>query len=191
MRRVISIFLPTWPTDRLRRQPGAAVPPPDKPLVTAIHDGRRQSVAAVDAASRAEGLGPGMPLAQAQAMVQGLAVVPADPEGDRQALDALAAWCLRYAPPTSADAPDGIWIDATGAAHLFGGEAALLVVTLSPERPSPTRPAQPGRRHAMQTRPPPWCLPARPPRGWRRCRSRPCGCRRTRWTVFPGWGSTS
>jgi len=126
MRRVISIFLPTWPTDRLRRQPGAAVPPPDKPLVTAIHDGRRQSVAAVDAASRAEGLGPGMPLAQAQAMVQGLAVVPADPEGDRQALDALAAWCLRYAPPTSADAPDGIWIDATGAAHLFGGEAALL-----------------------------------------------------------------
>jgi protein ImuB len=126
MRRVISIFLPTWPTDRLRRQPSAAVPPSDKPLVTAIHDGRRQSVAAVDAASRAEGLRPGMPLAQAQAMVQGLAVVPADPEGDSRALDALAAWCLRYAPLTSADAPDGIWIDATGAAHLFGGEAVLL-----------------------------------------------------------------
>ena len=67
-----------------------------------------------------------MPLAQAQAMVQGLAIVPADPAGDSRALDALAAWCLRYAPLTSADAPDGIWIDATGAAHLFGGEAALL-----------------------------------------------------------------
>jgi protein ImuB len=95
-------------------------------LVTAIHDGRRQSVAAVDAAARAEGLRPGMPLAQAQAMVQGLAVVPADPQGDARALDALAAWCLRYAPLTSADTPDGVWIDATGAAHLFGGEAALL-----------------------------------------------------------------
>jgi protein ImuB len=126
MRRVISIFLPTWPTDRLRRLSGAAVPPPDRPVVTAIHDGRRQSVAAVDAAARAEGLRPGMPLAQAQATVQGLAVVPADPAGDQQALDALAAWCLRYAPLTSADAPDGIWIDATGAAHLFGGEVALL-----------------------------------------------------------------
>jgi len=125
MRRVISIFLLTWPTDRLRRQTGA-VPPPDKPLVTAIHDGRRQSVAAVDAAARAEGLRPGMPLARAQAMVQGLAVMPANPNGDARALDALAAWCLRYAPLTSADAPDGIWIDATGAAHLFGGEAALL-----------------------------------------------------------------
>jgi protein ImuB len=95
-------------------------------LVTAIHDGRRQSVSAVDAASRAEGLRPGMPLAQAQAMVQGLAVVPADLDGDARALDAVAAWCLRYAPRTSADAPDGIWIDATGAAHLFGGEGALL-----------------------------------------------------------------
>jgi protein ImuB len=126
MRRVISIFLPTWPTDRLRRQSRAAAPPPDRPLVTAIHDGRRQSVAAVDAAARAEGLRPGMPLAQARAMVQGLAVVPADPVGDAQAVDALAAWCLRYAPLTSADAPDGVWIDATGAAHLLGGEAALL-----------------------------------------------------------------
>jgi protein ImuB len=67
-----------------------------------------------------------MPLAQAQAMVQGLAVVPTDPEGDSRALDALAAWCLRYAPLTSADAPDGVWIDATGATHLFGGEAPLL-----------------------------------------------------------------
>ncbi len=67
-----------------------------------------------------------MPLAQAQAMVQGLAVVPADPAGDSRALDALAAWGLRYAPLTSADAPDGLWIDATGAAHLFGGETALL-----------------------------------------------------------------
>ncbi len=102
------------------------MPAPDKPLVTAIHDGRRQSVSAVDAASRAEGLRPGMPLAQAQAMVQGLAVVPVDLDGDARALDAVAAWCLRYAPLTSADAPDGIWIDATGAAHLFGGEGALL-----------------------------------------------------------------
>jgi protein ImuB len=67
-----------------------------------------------------------MPLAQAKAIVQGLAVAQADPEGDARALDALAAWCLRFAPLTSADAPDGLWIDATGAAHLFGGEAALL-----------------------------------------------------------------
>ena len=88
MRRVISMFLPTWPTDRLRRQPSAAVPPPDRPLVTAIHDGRRQSVAAADAAARSQGLRPGMPLAQAQAMVRAWRWCQRDPEGDAQALDA-------------------------------------------------------------------------------------------------------
>jgi protein ImuB len=67
-----------------------------------------------------------MPLAQAQARVPGLAVMPADPPGDAQALGALAGWCLRVAPLTAPDAPDGIWIDATGTAHLHGGEQRML-----------------------------------------------------------------
>jgi nucleotidyltransferase/DNA polymerase involved in DNA repair len=35
-------------------------------------------------------------------------------------------WALRYAPIATADPPDGLVIDATGAAHLHGGEAAML-----------------------------------------------------------------
>ncbi|MGH7082253.1 MAG: DUF6504 family protein [Acetobacteraceae bacterium] len=42
------------------------------------------------------------------------------------ALRGIAAWCLRYAPLVALDPPDGIWIDITGSAHLFGGESALL-----------------------------------------------------------------
>src|SRR5271166_5122764 len=126
MRRVISVFLPTWPTDLLRRQRSAAVPPADRPLVTAMHDGRRQTVAAADRVARSLGLGPGMPLAQAQAVVPGLPVSTATPDADARALEDLAAWCLRYAPLTAPDPPDGVWIDATGCAHLFGGEAAML-----------------------------------------------------------------
>jgi len=91
-----------------------------------MHDGRRQVVAAADRVARFLGLAPGMPLAQAQAQVPGLAIVAADPEDDRRALDGLAAWCLRYAPLTAPDPPDGVWIDITGAAHLLGGEAPLL-----------------------------------------------------------------
>lgn len=125
MRRVISVFLPSWPTDRLRRSSHAAMPP-DEPLITAMHDGRRQVIAGVDRAARSVGLLPGMPLARAQAMVPGLTVMSADPTGDDQALGGLAAWCLRYAPLTAQDRPAGLWIDATGVAHLFGGEAALL-----------------------------------------------------------------
>ena len=35
MARVISVFLPMWPIDRLRRQAGDAAPPAELPLVLA------------------------------------------------------------------------------------------------------------------------------------------------------------
>jgi protein ImuB len=95
-------------------------------LVTHAHDGRRLAVAAANQAALALGLRPGMPLAHAQAMVPGLEVAEADPAGDAAALTDLAAWCLRYTPLTAPEPPDGIWIDATGSAHLHGGEAAML-----------------------------------------------------------------
>lgn len=90
------------------------------------HDGRRLMVAAADAAARATGILAGMPLAHARALHPTLAVRDADPADDAAALADLAAWCLRYTPLAAPDAPDGLWLDATGSAHLFGGEAALL-----------------------------------------------------------------
>ena len=102
------------------------MPPADKPLVTAMQEKRRQVVAAADRAARALGLAAGMPLAQAQAMVPGLRVLPATPERDARALEEAAAWGLRYAPLTAPDSPNGLWIGATGCTHLFGGEAATL-----------------------------------------------------------------
>ena len=125
MRRVVSLFLPTWPTDRLRRH-GHVGLPVAQPLVTRAHDGRRMVIAAVDTAARREGLRPCMPLAHAMAMVPGLVVADADPEGDRRALSDLAAWCLHLSPMTAPDPPDGIWIDITGCAHLHGGEPRML-----------------------------------------------------------------
>lgn len=100
--------------------------PPDEPLVCRSSDGRRLVVSGADARARALGVQPGMPLAQARAMLPGLVVHEADVAGDSAALARLAGWCLRIAPLTAADAPDGIWIDATGAAHLHGGEAPML-----------------------------------------------------------------
>jgi protein ImuB len=125
MRRVASVWLPTWPTDRLRRQRRVAdVPPPGSPLITATHDGRRRVVAAADSAAQALGLRPGQPIARAQALVPGLAVAEADPAGDEAALGRLAAWCLRrYAPLTAPDPPDGVWLDVTGCAHLWQSDA--------------------------------------------------------------------
>lgn len=128
MTRVVSLFLPTWSTDRVRRKAGDASPPAEAPLVLIGHDGRRRVVVAADAAAQAAGLRVGMPATKAQALVPGLIVQDADPAADAEALDRLAVWALqRYAPVVAADPPDGIVIDSTGADHLHGGEHAMAV----------------------------------------------------------------
>jgi protein ImuB len=130
MRRVVSLYLPTWPTDRLRRKGGGGnvngSPPFSEPLVTAVRQGPRRVVASVDQASRRLGLRPGLTIAEAQARVPGLHVVEATPDEDAAALEALARWCLACTPLVSVNPPDGIWLDIAGSAHLFGGETALL-----------------------------------------------------------------
>ena len=127
MPRVVSLFLPTWPTDRFRRKSGDAAPPPEAPLVLVGRDGRRRVVLAADAAAHAAGQRIGMPASKAQALVPGLIVHDAEPDVDEIALERLALWALRrYAPIVAADPPDGLVIDTTGADHLHGGEAAML-----------------------------------------------------------------
>jgi protein ImuB len=67
-----------------------------------------------------------MAVSQAQALHPGLQLEAADQAADLAGLKRLAAWCLRFTPLTAPCAPDGVWLDITGCAHLHGGEAALL-----------------------------------------------------------------
>ena len=69
---------------------------------------------------------PGMALAHAMALAPGLHVAEADPTAEAAGLLRLAEWCRGATPLVAADPPDGLWLDVTGCAHLFGGEAALL-----------------------------------------------------------------
>src|SRR4051794_7730309 len=127
MRRVISVFLPTLSTDRVRRKAGDAAPSPEAPLILVGRDGRRRIVLAADAAAQAIGLRVGMPATKAQALVKGLVIQDADPAADLKAVQRLALWMLqRFAPIVAADPPDGIVMDSTGADHLHGGKAAML-----------------------------------------------------------------
>jgi len=71
------------------------------------------------------GLAPGMPLADARAMYPGLQAVAADAAADAALLESLAGWCLHYTPLVGLAPPDGLVLDISGCAHLFGGEAAL------------------------------------------------------------------
>jgi hypothetical protein len=82
-------------------------------------------LAAVNDAAARLGLNVGMALADAKAMYPTLAVADADPEADRHLLEAIADWCDRWTPLIGLDPPDGLTLDITGCAHLFGGEAAF------------------------------------------------------------------
>jgi protein ImuB len=67
-----------------------------------------------------------MGIADARAMYPGIEIVAADPEADRRLLEGLADWCDRYTPLVALDGQDGLFLDITGCAHLFGGEEAML-----------------------------------------------------------------
>jgi protein ImuB len=131
MSRVVSLYLPSWPTDRLRRKMGAAAPDAALPLVLVGQSGRRREVVATNAAALKAGLRIGMPATKAQALVKELLIHHADPAADAEALERLAVWALRYSPIVAADDPDGLVIDATGASHLHGGEDAMVADAIS------------------------------------------------------------
>lgn len=127
MTRVVSLFLPRWPTDRLRRKSPDAASLRDRPLVLVGHEGARRVVTALDAAAEHLGLRVGMPVAKAQALAPGLVLRPADLQADAKGLELLARWALQHiSPVVAADLPDGLVIDTTGAEHLHGGETAML-----------------------------------------------------------------
>lgn len=73
-------------------------------------------------------LGPGLTLADARARVPDLIVQDHDAAADADWLDRLADRCVRFTPMVAADPPDGLLLDVTGCAHLFGDEENLTAM---------------------------------------------------------------
>lgn len=126
-RRIVSLWLPRLPTDaRARCAPGLR----DRPVAAILAERGRLAVVAVNRAAEEAGVLPGMTLADARAILgggePGLTVFDAEPLTDARLLERIAAWCTRYTPWTAPDGPDGVVLDITGCAHLFGGEEALV-----------------------------------------------------------------
>lgn len=84
------------------------------------------AITAVNGEAARLGIEPGQSLTDARAAHPDLVSRPAEPEQDRIALLRLARWVGRYGPNRHIDGKEGLWIDITGVAHLFGGEEALL-----------------------------------------------------------------
>ena len=126
MKRVVSVWLPRLAIERLRRSGFA--PPDDVPFAIAS-SGQLRRITAVNPAARRAGIATGMNVADAMAVFPGLALASADDAADRAVLDRLADWCSHYTPWAAVDPWThgfGLWLDVSGCAHLFGGEAGLV-----------------------------------------------------------------
>jgi protein ImuB len=127
--RWLAIYLPRLSTDRLIRSGRA--PAEHRPLATYAKDAGAFQLTGLDARASNLGLRLAMSLADARAMQPSLEAVEAEPEEDARTLDNIAAWCGRFTPIVTIDPPEGLFLDITGCAHLFGGEEGLrtLIVT--------------------------------------------------------------
>ena len=140
MRRIVSVWLIDWPVTVWRRsamrarRPASPPDPaldPQNPFALILKNSRGAAVLhALNPAARRAGLRRGQTQADARAMIPHLIGKPADVEADARALTALAVWAERWSPSVSLDPAteglEGLFLDVTGATHLFGGEAELL-----------------------------------------------------------------
>lgn len=129
MSRVVCVWLPHLPIERLKRERARLriIPPPDdRPFALVGNEARGLKLTAVNAACARNGLSPGLGLADARAICPQLLTAPAAPDNDAEMLLALARWASRYSPALNVDGDDELWLDIAGVSHLFGGEDALL-----------------------------------------------------------------
>jgi protein ImuB len=118
---MLSLWLRRLPTDRIERLREQIAP-----LVVYGKRGNAELLTAVDDRAERLGLSPGVALAQARAMHPGIDAIAEDAGADATLLDNIADWCLRYTPLVACDPPDGLLLDISGCAHLYGGEHALV-----------------------------------------------------------------
>lgn len=145
MKRIISLWLPTFATDRLNQTKIKAkykITVNEKqnkefPLATVQKLNGVKRILAVNNAARLEGIKTGYTLADAKALFPELLIEKADYINDSKTLETLVKAFQRYSPWTAIDLNEtnllvsligsgSIWIDITGCAHLYDGEHPLV-----------------------------------------------------------------
>ena len=86
----------------------------------------RVVITAANALAEMQGITTGMAMADARAIIPSLEMMDDIPGQPAKLLKALGEWCIRYTPLIAIDMPDGLILDISGCAHLWGGERAYL-----------------------------------------------------------------
>lgn len=123
MARYMSIWLPCLLTDRVIR---SAPELKAADFVLSVSLRGRTVVQASSHTATQKGICAGMVIADARAILPGLQVFSYRQGMAEKTLGGLAEWALKYTPAVATDRPDGLILDTSGCAHLWGGEAGYL-----------------------------------------------------------------
>jgi protein ImuB len=121
-KRIASIRLPALAIERWAKDSDC---PPDAPIVLSVEGTHGPIIHAVTRAAAERGARRGARLTDARAIDPELIAEPADPAGDAALVRRLAIWAGRWSPLVEIDG-DGLRLDVSGVAHLFGGERGLV-----------------------------------------------------------------
>ena len=130
-RRVVALVLPALLCELAMPLPDKA---PDKstrslPFGVVLGEAGAEltsTLSAVNEKATRLGVRSGQTVAEARAIAARLVVREVSPKVLEQALARIAEIAMGFGAVVSFSAPDTVWVDVTGAAHLFGGELGLL-----------------------------------------------------------------
>ena len=124
-RRILSLWFPRLGAERLMR---AARGIETGPLAVVEEQANAQVITSLNHAGQIAGLQVGQPVRDAHAMCGGLLTRTRNAPAEAAFLTAIRRWAGKFSPWVAEEVPDGLVIDLTGCAHLFGGEEALMGV---------------------------------------------------------------
>lgn len=132
-RRIAALVLPDLPCELAEERDPARRKVPFGVLVTPAPGAEAEGAAlypqgvlvAVNEEARRLGVRPGQTPAEAQALLARLWVGEVGAHEIGRALEGICEMALGFGQPVSWQAPDTVWVDITGTAHLWGGESAL------------------------------------------------------------------
>jgi protein ImuB len=125
MTRILCLWLPNWPIQRLvHSRPELRA----RAVVLEAAGPRGSRVAACCATAAAQGIRPDIPVAEAKSLVRELMIERYEPHTDCQALRKLAEACDKFSPGVAleeAEEPESLLLDISNLAHLLGSDARL------------------------------------------------------------------
>ena len=122
MVRVLSIWLPQLPLDRWVRRRDVRL---TGPFAVTAETRNAWRITHANPLALKHGVRTGQPLADARAICPDLITEPSDAVREALLLRALWRWADCLSPRVALDSSDGLLLDVTGCAHLFGGERAM------------------------------------------------------------------